>query len=186
MNARSELLPAADCTRIMFAVARPYRTQADYPDILLEARRGVLHSLDTYDLTRGCKPATHAMNCARKFVRDYWRENRGGLIRIAARNHPVYSIVSYDEPSPHPRHNALDRAQVPGLDTPENLDRILLHQALALIPSQSREVLQHLYLEDESQSEYGRTIGLTQMGVSHRRNRALGQLRRAMRLDTRP
>ena len=178
MTAQAELLPAAEIERAAWFAARPWLPHPHFDDLLQEARIGAWKGSRQWRVGGGASAFTMAVDWGRFAVQRYLRRS-ARIIHVPgylSLDGTPYVTCSLDDPD-----SEAGRLATANLDAPDDLDRIALHQGLAQIPPRSREVLQHLCLDGESQSAYARTVGLSQMGVAHRRNKALAQLRRVMR-----
>ena len=71
----------------------------------------------------------------------------------------------------------LDRLQVENTRTEELLNRVMLEQLLAELPEKERRLIIMRYLQDRSQTEVARMMGVSQVQVSRLEKKILKQMR---------
>lgn len=71
----------------------------------------------------------------------------------------------------------LDRLQVENTRTEELLNRVMLEQLLAELPEKERRLIIMRYLQDRSQTEVARIMGVSQVQVSRLEKKILKQMR---------
>lgn len=71
----------------------------------------------------------------------------------------------------------LDRLQVENIRTEELLNRVMLEQLLAELPEKERRLIIMRYLQDRSQTEVARMMGVSQVQVSRLEKKILKQMR---------
>lgn len=71
----------------------------------------------------------------------------------------------------------LDRLQVENTRTEELLNRVMLEQLLAELPEKERRLIITRYLQDRSQTEVARIMGVSQVQVSRLEKKILKQMR---------
>ena len=74
----------------------------------------------------------------------------------------------------------LDRLQVENTRTEELLNRVMLEQLLAELPEKERRLIIMRYLQDRSQTEVARIMGVSQVQVSRLERRAVERLRQML------
>ena len=172
----------------------------DYEDLCQIGHIGMIKAIRNFDIDRGCAFSTYAVPLIigeiKRFLRDdgevkISRELKRRSALIMSAREKFIADYGYEP-------KLSDLSAVCGMtaeeisedfsledrlgkdETPEINEKIALKQAIERLPRPEREIILLRYFKQMTQIEVGRVLGMTQVTVSRREQKALDRLRVAL------
>ena len=167
-------------TGLVWSIVRRYMGRGtDSEDLFQIGIMGLIKAIDKFDLSYQVKFSTYAVPMIAGEIRRFLRDD--GIVKVSRTLKENSWKIRRESDLFRQRNGSeislLDRLQVENTRTEELLNRVMLEQLLAQLPEKERRLIIMRYLQDCSQTEVARMMGVSQVQVSRLEKKILKQMR---------
>ena len=179
-EAREKLI--LDNVGLIWSVVRRFTNRGYESDDLFQIGSiGLMKAVDKFDLSYDVKFSTYAVPMITGEIRRFIRDD--GMIKVSRTlKENAYKIMKAREMfcQTYQREATIDEISSITQIAREEIDHVLLHQAMKHLEERERQIIQYRYFDGKTQQEIAGLFHISQVQVSRMEKKILKKLKRQM------